>query len=165
MERKKVTKDIGQLAGRVLVFGGVYSNLQALQKMKAIAESLSIPPEHIPRFAALLAKAMQAQGQALSALGERRLAALAPGSGGAPSGEAVQASGDGCIELSFELPGHGRVRVVCGQQGRRDVWHNLWVGSTRYGFNGRRWARHQVPPAAVLEAVAERGITVFKGGR
>ena len=47
MERKKVTKDIGQLAGRVLVFGGVYSNLQALQKMKAIAESLSIPPEHI----------------------------------------------------------------------------------------------------------------------
>ena len=126
---------------------------------------LSIPPEHIPRFAALLAKAMQAQGQALSAVGERRLAALAPAHGGAPSDDAAQASGDGCIELSFELPGHGRVRVVCGQQGRRDVWHNLWVGSTRYGFNGRRWARHQVPPAAVLEAVAERGITVFKGGR
>ncbi len=40
-------KDIGQLEGRLLVFGGVYSNLEALQALQAIAQQESIPPSNI----------------------------------------------------------------------------------------------------------------------
>ncbi len=47
MLRKKTTKDIGKLTNKVLVFGGVYSNLQALERMKGIAEELQILPENI----------------------------------------------------------------------------------------------------------------------
>ncbi len=47
MERRKIIKDIGKLQGRILVFGGVYSNFQALEKMYAIAKDLDIPPENI----------------------------------------------------------------------------------------------------------------------
>lgn len=42
-----MTKDLGEIKGRILVFGGVYSNLQALLKMKQIAEDLRIPPSNI----------------------------------------------------------------------------------------------------------------------
>ena len=42
-----IIKDIGKLTGKVLVFGGVYSNFQALQKMKQISEDLSILPENV----------------------------------------------------------------------------------------------------------------------
>ncbi|HKK76665.1 MAG TPA: metallophosphoesterase family protein [Saprospiraceae bacterium] len=39
--------DIGQLTGKVLLFGGVYSNLQALEKMQEIAEQEGIPAQNI----------------------------------------------------------------------------------------------------------------------
>lgn len=41
------TKDIGRLVGKVLIFGGPYSNLHALQKMKSVADQLGIPPHNI----------------------------------------------------------------------------------------------------------------------
>lgn len=47
MERQKQIKDIGQLSGPVLAFGGVYSNLQALERLQTIANALGIPPERI----------------------------------------------------------------------------------------------------------------------
>lgn len=39
--------DIGQLTGKVLLFGGVYSNLQALEKMQEIAEQEGISAQNI----------------------------------------------------------------------------------------------------------------------
>lgn len=47
MERQKVTKNIGQLSGKVLVFGGAYSNLQSIKKLKQIADDLSIPSSNV----------------------------------------------------------------------------------------------------------------------
>ena len=47
MEREKVTKDIGELTGRILVFGGVYSNLQAWEKLWAIAQKEGIPASNV----------------------------------------------------------------------------------------------------------------------
>ena len=47
MERNKSIKDIGKLSGKLLVFGGPYSNLQALQKLRNIAHELAIPSENI----------------------------------------------------------------------------------------------------------------------
>lgn len=41
MDNKR--KIIGNLEGRLLIFGGVYSNLQALEKLKQIAEKEKIP--------------------------------------------------------------------------------------------------------------------------
>lgn len=41
------SQDIGCLEGRVLVFGGVYSNLQALQAMRKIALDLGMSPSNI----------------------------------------------------------------------------------------------------------------------
>jgi len=73
----------------------------------------------------------------------------------------AQAGEEGCREVSFSLPGHGRVSVVCGAQGRRDVWHNVQVSGSRYGWNGKRWARHKSPAPAVLKAIREQGVTVF----
>ncbi|MFK7934233.1 MAG: metallophosphoesterase [Saprospiraceae bacterium] len=40
-------KNIGTLSGKVLVFGGVYSNLESLTVLKAIAEREQIPPQNI----------------------------------------------------------------------------------------------------------------------
>jgi len=40
-------KAAGTLTGKILVFGGVYSNFQALQKMQEIATELQIAPSHI----------------------------------------------------------------------------------------------------------------------
>lgn len=40
-------KDIGTLTGKVLIFGGVYSNLQALETLQTIAEQAQIPPSNI----------------------------------------------------------------------------------------------------------------------
>lgn len=42
---KKIT-DLGTLTGKILLYGGVYSNLQALEKLKAIAETQGIAPEN-----------------------------------------------------------------------------------------------------------------------
>ncbi len=47
MERKKTTKSIGNLDGKVLLFGGVYSNLQSLEKMMTIAKNENIPSHNI----------------------------------------------------------------------------------------------------------------------
>ncbi|WP_461536776.1 metallophosphoesterase family protein [Spongorhabdus nitratireducens] len=41
------TQDLGELNGPVLVFGGPYSNLQATQAIKAIAEQHNIPVQNI----------------------------------------------------------------------------------------------------------------------
>lgn len=40
-------KDIGLLRGPLLVFGGIYSNLQALQALQVIAKKRGIPPGNI----------------------------------------------------------------------------------------------------------------------
>ena len=42
---KKIT-DLGIIKGKILLFGGVYSNLQALEALKAIAEKENIPAEN-----------------------------------------------------------------------------------------------------------------------
>ncbi len=130
-----------------------------------------VPAEHVARMAVLLASAMKADGQQLNVLGERRLAAAqaqtsatrpapAGNRGGASSEQRAEAA-EGCIDVVFDLPGFGRVEVKCGQLGRRDTWHNVWIANERYGFNGGRWARGQKPPPAVLEAIEERGIRAF----
>lgn len=113
---------------------------------------------------------MKAEGQSLNQLGERRLAtssttrATVPaGNRGGATAEQRASAAEGCRDLDFDLPGYGRIRVVCGEQGRRDVWHNIFCGSIRYGFNGGRWARGQRPPEPVLLAVRERGVTIFDG--
>jgi predicted phosphodiesterase len=43
----KKTKNIGALNGKLLVFGGVYSNFQALEALQKIAEKEQIPPSNI----------------------------------------------------------------------------------------------------------------------
>lgn len=47
MQHKKITQDLGSLKGKLLVFGGVYSNLQALESLQAIAENENIPPQQV----------------------------------------------------------------------------------------------------------------------
>lgn len=47
MERKKITKDIGKLEGPLLLFGGIYSNLQSLEKLIQISKELNIPNYNI----------------------------------------------------------------------------------------------------------------------
>jgi predicted phosphodiesterase len=42
----KTITDLGTLTGKVLLFGGVYSNLQALEALKAVAEKHNIPAEN-----------------------------------------------------------------------------------------------------------------------
>jgi predicted phosphodiesterase len=44
---EKSIKNIGLLKGKILVFGGVYSNLQALEAIKNLAFADAIPPENI----------------------------------------------------------------------------------------------------------------------
>lgn len=44
---EKNIKNLGELKGKVLVFGGVYSNLQALESIKALAFADGISPENI----------------------------------------------------------------------------------------------------------------------
>lgn len=41
----KVTQTI-EIKGKILLFGGVYSNLQALKKLRKIADTLKIPPKN-----------------------------------------------------------------------------------------------------------------------
>ena len=45
MDDKKI-EDLGKLSGKILIFGGVYSNLQALEALKQIAEKENIAPEN-----------------------------------------------------------------------------------------------------------------------
>lgn len=44
MDKKVI--NLGNKKGKMLLFGGVYSNLQALERLKAIAEENNIPPEN-----------------------------------------------------------------------------------------------------------------------
>lgn len=46
MERQKTVKNIA-LKGRLLIFGGSYSNFQALEKMREIAKSEAIPASNV----------------------------------------------------------------------------------------------------------------------
>lgn len=55
---------------------------------------LLIPVAHLPRFAAILAGAMKAEGQALNQLGERRLAASSPTRASVPMGNRGGATAD-----------------------------------------------------------------------
>lgn len=41
------TKEIGSLKGPVLLFGGVYSNLQSLQKVQSLAAEMKIKPSNV----------------------------------------------------------------------------------------------------------------------
>ena len=43
----KINKHIGTLTGKILVFGGVYSNFQALEKLAEIAQKAQIPSQNI----------------------------------------------------------------------------------------------------------------------
>ncbi len=47
MKSEQRVLDIGTIAGKILIFGGVYSNLPALEKLKKIAEELNTPPSNI----------------------------------------------------------------------------------------------------------------------
>lgn len=47
MEREKIAKQLGDLKGKLLIFGGVYSNLQALEGLLQIAEEEGIPFSNI----------------------------------------------------------------------------------------------------------------------
>ena len=47
MGRIKRTKNIGELKGTLLIFGGVYGNLQALQSLQQTAQELNIPASNI----------------------------------------------------------------------------------------------------------------------
>jgi predicted phosphodiesterase len=40
-------KPLGEIKGKIIVFGGVYSNFQALESLKAYAEHAKIPPHNI----------------------------------------------------------------------------------------------------------------------
>lgn len=40
------TEDLGKITGKVLLFGGVYSNLQALEALQQVAINENIPPEN-----------------------------------------------------------------------------------------------------------------------
>lgn len=47
MARQKTTTDLGKKNGKLLIFGGVYSNLQALEALHKVANDNSILPENI----------------------------------------------------------------------------------------------------------------------
>jgi predicted phosphodiesterase len=47
MEELRSIKDLGNRSGKLIFFGGVYSNLQALQALKEWAEQNKYPPENV----------------------------------------------------------------------------------------------------------------------
>ncbi len=47
MEEKKIIEDLGELDGPLLFFGGVYSNLQALENLQKWANENKFSPQHI----------------------------------------------------------------------------------------------------------------------
>lgn len=130
---------------------------------------VKIPAENQAEFSVILANAMKTKGQTLNRLGEERIARSRstrtpfPVStervGDKPGGAKVD-----CREVEFDLPPHGHIRVVCFAQGRKDTWHNIYVGNLRYGWNGKKWARYQVPPNDILTAVREHGVGAFPAG-
>lgn len=129
--------------------------------------------EQAQQFSPLLARQMYRTGRALNRIGQLWLnVALPPAReqmSPTPQLEMQQGTseydqksgGADCMEITFVSPNHGTVRVVCGALGRRDTWHNVWVGNARYGWNGQRWARDLKPPADVLGELLARGISAF----
>lgn len=118
------------------------------------------PDEDVPGFDPhlfhLLEREAHTPGAATTNQAERE------GPPAAPSESRTVASGrGGCFELTFDLRGHGQIRVSCGKPGRRERWDNLHIGSHRFGWNGTRWARDQAPPTAVLTVLREHGIDGF----
>lgn len=43
----QLTKNIGEISGKILVFGGIYSNYQSLEELRRIADEAQIPPQNI----------------------------------------------------------------------------------------------------------------------
>ena len=128
------------------------------------APGVWIEAGQVHELAGIFAEELERAGEALSVLGQQHLARRRQRAGGARGGVSAEQRAEaaaGCVDLSFELAGYGTVRVVCGQAGRRDVWHNVFAAGTRFGFNGGRWARGQKPADAVLAAIRERGVSVF----
>lgn len=106
---------------------------------------LPVAPEHAERLSMLVSESLRARGFAVSRVGEERRA------------EAARS----CQTLSFDLPGHGRVRVDCGDSDDPSAWHSLFLGDRRYAWGAGQWLQNKVPPVAVLDAVRQRGIRVF----
>ncbi len=85
---------------------------------------------------------------------------LTPGEGGGSGSMVVGATAkpvgdtDECQSQRITVNGQS-VEIVCGAQGKRDVWHNVVYRGVRYGFNGGRWAKGMTPPPDVLKAVRE----------
>ena len=96
--------------------------------------------------------------------------ALAPVTVAAPTTVSAAATPDPVntaaanVDTTFIMPGYGTIKIVLGARGQREVWNNIFIGSTQYGWNGKRWSRKTVPPDAVLQAIAQRGITAFSTG-
>lgn len=47
MTNPPITRSLGTLSGKLLIFGGPYSNLQALTELQSIAKQRGIPPQNI----------------------------------------------------------------------------------------------------------------------
>ncbi|MDJ0993896.1 MAG: metallophosphoesterase family protein [Dinoroseobacter sp.] len=86
-----VIKDLGELHGEVLLYGGPYSNLAAMQELVAVAKARGIPPENrictgdVVAYAAeaeaTWALVAQAGGAVVAGNCEKQLAARAEGCG------------------------------------------------------------------------------------
>lgn len=111
----------------------------------AFVGDVMVPPEHVGRVSALLAHALRHEGQHMSALGEARR----------------HQNASTCAPETFELKGHGTIRVDCGDPNDPEAWHSLYVNDLRFAWGGGRWLKNKLPPLAVLNAVRERGIRVF----
>lgn len=46
-EKRVQIKSLGELSGEVMLFGGIYSNLQAFEALVALAQSRGIPPQNM----------------------------------------------------------------------------------------------------------------------
>lgn len=106
---------------------------------------LEIGAAYAERLAMMLSEALRAEGFRVSRVGEERRV------------EAARA----CEPVVFELKGHGRIRVDCGDPADPAAWHSLYVKEVRFAWGGGRWLKGKLPPLAVLEAVRQRGIRVF----
>ena len=106
---------------------------------------LEIGGPHAERLSMMLSEALRDVGFRTSRTGEER------------RGEAARS----CQSLAFDLPGHGAIRVECGDPEDPAAWHNLYIKDRRFAWAAGQWMKNKVPPYAVLEAVRQRGIRVF----
>jgi len=106
---------------------------------------LEIGAAHAERLGLMLSEALRDVGFRPSRTGEERRV------------EAVRS----CQSLAFDLPGHGAIRVECGDPEDPTAWHTLFIKDRRFAWGAGQWIKNKVPPLAVLEAVRQRGIRVF----